>query len=153
MAAVGTSIRVTMARSGKPMLRTMTAMLPSRELPKMASRAPMLPTISTADVMPTVNSTRNLASTMALRGTGASSRVSSVPRSFSPAPRSMAGYMAAVRHTISSRYGTMPPTMAPICSRSLAVDCLSSTMGCRAKASWAGLRFRADSALSRRLAL
>jgi hypothetical protein len=76
-------------------------MSPPISAPKKNSSAPMLTIISSAEVRPMVNSTRNLASTMAVRDTGASSSVSSVPRSFSPAPVSIAGYMADIRHTIS----------------------------------------------------
>ena len=45
-----------------------------------------------------VSTMRNFPRTMSVRAAGLHSRVSIVPLSFSPAVRSIAGYMAPVRH-------------------------------------------------------
>ena len=109
----------------------------------------MLVTISKAAASPTVNSTMNLPVTSSVRAIGASSSVSSVPPSFSPAPRSMAGYIAAIRHTNSRIYGRKPPISAPVRSRWLAVECSSSFTGLSTNASCGGLRLKLVSAFSR----
>ena len=60
-----------------------------------------------------VSTIRNFPSTMSTRATGLHSRVSMVPRSFSPAVRSIAGYIAPLKHRMMMRYGTMPPKRLP----------------------------------------
>jgi hypothetical protein len=53
-----------------------------------------------------VRTMRNLPSTMSTRATGLHRSVSIVPRSFSPAVKSIAGYMAPLKQRIMIRYGT-----------------------------------------------
>ena len=53
-----------------------------------------------------VRTIRNLPNTMSTRATGLQSSVSIVPRSFSPAVRSIAGYIAPVKQRMMMRYGT-----------------------------------------------
>ena len=53
--------------------------------------------------------TRNLPRAISVRVAGESTRVSSVPRSFSPAPRSMAGYIPPRKAKAMMMYGRIAP--------------------------------------------
>ena len=52
-----------------------------------------------------VSTIRNFPNTRCVRDTGLQRIVSIVPRSFSPAVRSIAGYIAPVRHNRMTKYG------------------------------------------------
>ncbi len=60
-----------------------------------------------------VSTMRNFPNTMLIRPVGLHISVSMVPRSFSPAVRSMAGYMAPEKHRMMMIYGMKPPMVAP----------------------------------------
>ena len=60
-----------------------------------------------------VSTIRNFPITMSTRATGLQSSVSIVPRSFSPAVKSIAGYIAPLKHRMMMRYGTKPPMRLP----------------------------------------
>src|SRR5271157_5636864 len=60
-----------------------------------------------------VTTIKNLPRTRSVLDTGLQRIVSIVPRSFSPAVRSIAGYIAPVRHRMMMKYGMNPPKVLP----------------------------------------
>src|SRR5690606_20203846 len=61
-----------------------------------------------------VKTTKNFPNTNVTRETGLHNSVSIVPRSFSPAANSIAGYTAPVMQSTTSKYGSNPPNSAPV---------------------------------------
>ena len=97
MAATGISISARSTKSSKSIEPIIVPMIPRKSPALMASHVPRLARFKSTAMMPPEKTARNFPSTIWCRGIGASSSVSSVPRSFSPAPRWIAGYTTPMK--------------------------------------------------------
>src|SRR5260221_8331167 len=82
--------------------------------PRIANDVPMEITDRIAVASEAEKTSKNLPSTRSMREMGLERMVSIVPRSFSPAVRSMAGYIAPVIHKMITVYPMKLPKVAPL---------------------------------------
>ena len=81
------------------------------------------------DTIPVSETTNNLPIVISNFVAGEDSNVSSDPLSFSPAPRSIAGYIAPRKINITSTYGIKPPIAFPKVSLAVAISMLVIVIG------------------------